>query len=295
MSQRAESVGSIYDLGYRHYDGPRLGRRHAILSLYSYSLRAAFGIGRRTSSKIFPVILVVIAFIPATIQLGIASIASGVIDIFHPYDYFGFVQLPVALFCAAVAPEMGGRDQRTRTLSLYFSRALRRTDYAYAKLAAFATALLVLTLLPQAVLFLGNALSGDDAAGYLQDNWKDILRIIVNGLALSAMMAAVSLAIAAQTPRRAYSTVAVIALFVVSFPIAAILVSGIGGAGHWAILFSPFDFLYGTSLWLFNIEPDADSSLGHADLAMWIYPAATVAYTAVCAFLVVRRFERIAA
>lgn len=295
MSQRAESAGSIYDLGYRHYDGPRLGRRHAILSLYLYSLRAAFGIGRRTSSKIFPVILVVVAFIPATIQLGIASIATGAIDIFHPYDYFGFVQLPVALFCAAVAPEMGGRDQRTRTLSLYFSRALRRTDYAYAKLAAFATALLVLTLLPQAVLYFGNALSGNDAAGYLQDNWKDIPRIIVNGLALSAMMAAVSLAIAAQTPRRAYSTVAVIALFVVTFPIAAILVNGIGGAGHWAILLSPFDFLYGTSLWLFNIEPDADSPLGHAGLSMWIYPATTLAYTAVCSVLVVRRFERIAA
>jgi ABC-2 type transport system permease protein len=295
MSQRAESAGSIYDLGYRHYDGPRLGRRHAILSLYLYSLRAAFGLGRRTTSKIFPVVLVVIAFIPAVIQLGIASIASGAIDIFHPYDYFGFVELPVALFCAAIAPEMGGRDQRTHTLSLYFSRALRRTDYAYAKLAAFTTALLVLTLVPQGVLFFGNALSGNDAGGYLKDNWKDIPRIVAAGVALAAMMAAVSLAIAAQTPRKAYSTVAVVAFFVVTFPIVAILVNGIGGGGDWTVVLSPFDFLFGTSLWLFNIDPNPDSTLGNAELAMWVYPVTTLVYTVVCGFLVVRRFEQVAA
>ncbi len=29
------ATGSIFDLGYRGYDGPRLGRRHAITALFS--------------------------------------------------------------------------------------------------------------------------------------------------------------------------------------------------------------------------------------------------------------------
>ena len=55
MPPRSEGAGSIYDLGYRRYDGERLGRRHSVLALYLYSLRWAFGLGRRTSSKIIPV------------------------------------------------------------------------------------------------------------------------------------------------------------------------------------------------------------------------------------------------
>ena len=83
--QPAETrTGSIYDLGYRNYDGPRLGRRHAILSLYLFTLRGAFGLGRRTSSKIIPIIITVIAFLPAIAQLGIAALVSDDVDVITP-------------------------------------------------------------------------------------------------------------------------------------------------------------------------------------------------------------------
>ncbi|HLQ49004.1 MAG TPA: ABC transporter permease, partial [Candidatus Dormibacteraeota bacterium] len=42
----ASPTGSIYDIGYRRYEGPRLGRAHAIRSLFFHSLRSTFGIGR---------------------------------------------------------------------------------------------------------------------------------------------------------------------------------------------------------------------------------------------------------
>ena len=32
------ATGSIFDLGYHGYDGPRLGRRHAISTLFVHSL-----------------------------------------------------------------------------------------------------------------------------------------------------------------------------------------------------------------------------------------------------------------
>ncbi len=71
----APQTGNIYDLGYRGYDGERLGRRYAVTSLYIYSLRAIFGLGRSAWAKVFPFGLAIIALIPATIQLGIAAIA----------------------------------------------------------------------------------------------------------------------------------------------------------------------------------------------------------------------------
>ena len=37
----------IHDIGYRHYEGRRLGRGYVLRSLYVHNLRAAFGLGRR--------------------------------------------------------------------------------------------------------------------------------------------------------------------------------------------------------------------------------------------------------
>lgn len=287
--------GSIYDLGYRRYDGPRLGRQHAVVALYLYSLRGAFGIGRRTSSKIIPIIITVIAFLPALIQLGVAAIVSDDVDVIRPENYFGFVQVPVALFCAAIAPEITGRDMRQRTLSLYFSRALLRRDYALAKLAAFATALTVLTLAPQALLLLGNGLATNDLGQYVSDNWEDLPRTVGSGAAIAVAMGAVAMAIASQTSRRAYATIAVVAWFLVTWPIAAILVLEVGGAGRVAALLSPFDFVYGATMWVFGVTPERDSVQDVAGIPLWGYGAALAAYAAGGAAIVIRRFERIAA
>ncbi len=288
-------TGSIYDLGYRNYEGERLGRRHAIMSLYWYTLRGAFGLGRRASSKIIPIVITIIAFFPAVAQLAIAALVSDDADVITPDGYFGFVEVPIALFCAAIAPEIAGRDMRQRTLSLYFSRALHRRDYALAKLAAFTTALTLLTLAPQVILVFGNGLATSDLGGYISDNWADVPRTIAAGLLIAATCASVSLAIASQTHRRAYATVAVVAWFLVIFPIANILLYSIGGAGKAAIFLSAFDFLYGCTLFIFNKEPGFDTAQEVADFPMWSYLACVVAYIAAGVAIVVRRFDRIAA
>ncbi len=122
------TAGTIYDVGYQPYEGVRLGRRHAIWALYIHSLRSVFGIGRSLSSKVGPMGLAVIALVPAIIQLGVASIAPAEVELIRPEDYYNLIEIVLAVFCAVVAPELVGRDQRTNTLSLYFSRALRRQD-----------------------------------------------------------------------------------------------------------------------------------------------------------------------
>ena len=290
------AAGSIYDLGYRNYRGVRLGRRHALFALYLQSLRGVFGIGRGAVSKIFPIGLAIVVLIPAVVQLGIAALADDAVDVFKAEDYYSFVQIILALFITAVAPDLLARDQRTQTLSLYFSRALKRADYALAKFGALVTAMLILTIVPQAVMFIGNSMAGNDFTGYLKDEWDLVPPILASGLLLSLLMAGIGLAIAAQTSRRAYSTVAILATFVLSLPIAVALLettdSDIGGL---SLLLSPFHLVRGFTLWFFDVPPEVGSELATADLPGALYALVAVMITVLTLIVLLRRYDRIRA
>ena len=54
---RRRGADVIHNIGYRHYDGPRLGRAYARRSLFSQSLRGAYGLGRSAKSKVLPMLL----------------------------------------------------------------------------------------------------------------------------------------------------------------------------------------------------------------------------------------------
>ncbi|MCC7365319.1 MAG: ABC transporter permease subunit [Dehalococcoidia bacterium] len=302
MSQPSpeRATGNIYDLGYRTYQGARLGRPYAVLSLYLASLRAAFGLGRRTAAKIMPVALVIIAALPAVIQLGVAAATSDEIELFRAEDYYDYINVVLALFVAAVAPELVGRDLRSRTLSLYFSRALKREDYALGKLAALATAMLFLTLVPQLVMFIGNAFSGSEWRDYITDNLEQIPQIILSAVLLSLFTSAIGLAIAAQTPRRAFAIGGIIAVFVLGSSLGSIITAIMTGDGDnpgngYPLLASPYALMRGVTYWIFRAEVDSGGELGHADLPLWLYAVAMVAITAACSAYLVRRYRRIAA
>ena len=239
--------------------------------------------------------LVIIAAVPALIQLGIVAISSSAnIDVIKLENYFSFVEVTAALFCAAVGPEVIGRDQRTRTLPLYFSRALRRSDYTLAKLAAMITALLFITVLPELVLLIGHAFASDDQWGFWKDNWGDVFRVLVVGIIASATMSSLTLVVVAQTARRSYATVSAIALFLVPLPIAAILVNDIGGLGGRVLIFiSPINVLEGVSFWVFRAAPDSGSLLESADFRGIWYGIAALVVTVVSTALLVRRYERL--
>src|SRR4051794_41985737 len=67
------SGGSIYDLGYQAYIGPRLGRRSAVTALFSQTIRSSFGIGRGGRAKIAPLTLAALAILPAVLAVGVAA------------------------------------------------------------------------------------------------------------------------------------------------------------------------------------------------------------------------------
>jgi ABC-2 type transport system permease protein len=211
VEQASRRSGSIYDLGYRRYEGERLGRRFAILSLYMYSLRSIFGFGRGWLNKLFPIGLAGVANVPAAIQVAIAALVPADFEYLAPENFFAFVSIVLTLFCAFAAPEIIGPDQRNGTLSLYFSRALSRMDYAVAKLLALYLALFIVLLIPQLLLQVGEAVADDDLVTYLRQNADLLLPIFGSSVVAAVVLGSVSLAIASQASRRMFSTGAVVA------------------------------------------------------------------------------------
>jgi len=287
-------AGSIYDVGYQRYEGVRLGRRHAIWALYVHSLRGVFGIGRSLSSKIGPMGLAIIALVPAVFQLGVASIAPAEIEVIRPEDYYDLIEVVLAVFCAVVAPELVGRDQRTQTLSLYFSRALRRQDYALAKFAALMTGMLAITVIPQVIMFLGNGLAANDFGEYLQDKWTDLPSILGSAIILSGFVAGIGLVIASQTPRRAYSTVGILAAFLLTSAVgASVFEAADQDVGRFVLLLSPFHVVQGLTLWFFDAVPDPGTQLAEADLPGVMYAIDAASVTLLMLALLLRRYEKI--
>ena len=294
MSEPAQS--NIYDLGYRNYEGQRIGRRGTLLTLYVHGLRSAFGLGRRASSKIFPIGLAIIAFIPAIIQLGVGAIVSGLdnhVDLFKHEDYFRFTRIILILFCATVAPELVGRDQRNRTLSLYFSRALSRLDYTLCKFAASDDGDALPHARAAAPALHRERDGGRRLSGYSSDNGHLILPIIAASFLLSGTIAAVGLAIAAYLPRRAYSTATIVGVFILTAAVGHIVMeTADSSASRWALLVSPAAW-DGLTLWLFGVEPGFGSDLAKADFSGWLYLAAMLVTIGVSFGVTLRRFVKV--
>jgi ABC-2 type transport system permease protein len=305
MPEQAESAtGSIYDLGYRKYEGVRLGRGHAAFSLYWQSLRGVFGFGRHTSSKIIPIGLTVVALLPAVIQLGFISLSKNTIaasDIFKASDYYEFIQWPLALFVAAVGPELVGRDLKNKTLSLYFSRPLLRGDYVLTKIASLASALLIISLVPQLLVFAGNAFAGEDSLAYLRDNWRDIAPIIASGVMIALVLASMAVAIASQTSRWQIASGGVIACVAIPYVLGSILVSAMnGGAIGYSLIFSVFHVMKAVTFWFFAVTPVApeNGSSLEGDLALssaplFVYAIAAAGIVAIALAITYRRYRKL--
>jgi ABC-2 type transport system permease protein len=214
-----ESV--IYDRGYRGYDGPRLGRPQIVRALCWHSFRSAFGIGRGAKAKIVPVIVVIAMCLPAVAN-AIAVARGG-----QPIVDYGTYVLPLriimlTLFAAVQAPELVSRDIRSRVLPLYFSRPMHRGDYPLAKFAAFALACLALVEVPLLLLYLGNIVSAKGGGGvWLQT--RELAGGLAVGLMWGVLTAAISLALASLSGRRAYATGIVAIFFFLTFTLAEIV------------------------------------------------------------------------
>ena len=167
----ADSV--IHDIGYRRYDGPRYGRGYIVRSLYTYSMRTAFGIGRGAKAKIFPWLVIGIVAVVAIVAIAVRSITGEALTTY--LDFAQSMSFPVMLFLAVVAPELVSRDLRDGTLPLYFSRPVRRHEYPLVKFAALISAVFLLLGAPQLLLYIGSAFTREDGLSGAWREFQDLL------------------------------------------------------------------------------------------------------------------------
>jgi len=286
------AAGTIYDLGYQRYHGQRLGRLNAVMTLFSASAHTAFGLGRGERSKRVPFIVGIIVFLPAIVQVGLAS-TTGQAAFINYAGHLQFTAFLLALFSAAQAPELIVTDRQQGVMSLYLSRPLTGSDYALAKLAALVAAMLFLTLGPQLFLFLGKVFVATSPWVAFKGEYRKLAPIAVGTLVTSCFFASIGLALSSLAGRRAYASASVITFFLLA-PAASELIRSLstGDVKRYSVLANPIYLITGFANWLFDIEARRRTAVGRADLPGIDYLYVILALCAVSVTTLVLRYRR---
>ena len=295
MSHALEAAaGTIYDIGYRNYEGARLGRGYAFRTLYVHSLRTAFGLGRGAKALIVPWGLFAFMLVPAIVQVVVTAISGGQGVLVSYHDYMQPVSVLLMLFCASQAPELVSRDQHSRVLPLYFSRALRKHDYAAAKLLAMWTAVFILVLTPLVIILAGNlALPADFGAAFKAES-KNIVPILLMPVVFALAIGTPSIALASLVVRRGIASALVLGLFMLTLPISGILMQAVEARwGAYGVLINPLFAGGGTVLALFDKKPDGP--LQQANLPPEAYAVAVAVYGILFSLILFNRYRRLSA
>jgi ABC-2 type transport system permease protein len=293
-------AGVIHDIGYRGYEGERLGRGFIARSLFLHSLRGAYGLGRSAKSKVLPMLLFAVMCLPALVMAIVMIVTSEPV---LPYTRYAVVlQAALTIFLAAQAPQSVSRDLRFKTVPLYFSRPLERIDYVAAKYAALAAALFVLLAVPLLIMYAGALLGGFPFGPQTGD-----LALGMVGAALFALvLAGVGLVIASLTGRRGFGVAGIITVLALSYAVVssvqgALAFSGPNGtavsssaetAAEWIGLFSPITLVDGVQVWALGAE--TSSVVGPPDgLGGVVFLVVTLALVAGCVGLLMLRYRKV--
>jgi len=282
----------IFDLGYHGYEGERTGRWARRGAIWRDGIRISLGLGRGVGAKVAPWLLLGLALVPMVVLVVVAAFvgpATNPDDFELPSygDYYEWAMVPLALFAAVVAPLLICPDRRDGVLSLYAARPITPLDYVGARWAAFGTVLLGAAWAPEAVLFVWNALDAEQPGTFLADNWDVVPRFLAAGAVVSAVLTTLALFVSSFATRRAYATVAMLAVVFIGSAIGGIAENDFSGGGADAVsLVSLPQSLVDSVHWIFGDELDRPVSGGVA--LLWL-----LGLTVVLAGRLVRRTNRL--
>jgi ABC-2 type transport system permease protein len=294
--QSAPAAGVIHDIGYRPYDGPRLGRGYIWRSLFAQSLRAAYGIGRSARSKVMPLLLLTIMVLPALIIVVVMVVTDATEQPLDYDRYASALQLVIAVFLAAQAPQLFSRDLRFRTISLYFARPLTRFDYVSARIAALVAALVVLIGAPLIVLYVGGLL----ATLPLVDETVDLAVALLGVVVLALVLAGVGAVVAALTPKRGIAVAVIITLLTLSSAVVVTIqgiaeVEGNPTVGSYAGLFSPITLVDGFQAAVLGADLGDDAFEPQGALGTAVFVLTNVVVVAGSFLILLFRYRRLRA
>ena len=277
--------GTVFDIGYQPYTGRREGRGRSRLAIFKDGFRTALGFGRGARAKVLPWfflgVLTAIALVMAIVagaaeRLGGPGTAERA-DLPSHSDYYGIASIILFVFAAVVGPELLCPDRRNRVISLYLVRPVDGSDYIVSRWLAFFVVMLVAALVPQVILFLGLSMGDAVPIEYLRHHWMDVPRFLASGAAMAAYATTLALLTASFTTRRAYASVFLVGLFVITAPFTIGLAEELDGtAGHWVSMFNLTNVPVHVNDVIFNdvseITEEAPArELGARMLVMWYF------------------------
>jgi ABC-2 type transport system permease protein len=221
-----ESVGAVYDRGYRPYDGPRGGRWASIGAMWRASVRRALGIRRSWRQKVAPWVLLAIVTVPAVVYVGVGYIVRNTPTTgfsFISYREYVGVSSALVAFVAITAPDVICPDRRNRVLPLIFSRPIDGRGYVLAKVGAIVAIVFSFGFIPQVVLFVGQMLVSESSLEYLTENLPVLWKVPVSVAVLALYYGTFGAALASLTSRRIVAGVSFIGALLISGIVSGVL------------------------------------------------------------------------
>lgn len=288
MAEQAQ----ILERGYRPYEGRRGGVAEAVRTTAKHGIQRSLGIKRTVWQKILPVVSIALAYVPAIVFVGLVALSERFRirnDIGPTYaQYYQFVTAAILVFTAFVAPEVLCTDRRSGMLGLYMASPLNRNTYLLAKTASVMFILSLVTTGPVLLVLIGKTILGAGPDGV--DGWfLTFGRILVAGLAVSALHASLSLAVSSLTSRRAVASAAIVIILVASqASVVALVENGYSPNARAFDLFSlPFQFVY-------RIYGERWTDAGRADqVSTGVLLLANIGWTALFSCIVWWRYRKL--
>jgi ABC-2 type transport system permease protein len=285
------SDAQILDRGYRRFEGERSGVTGAVRSVAWHTTRSILGLGRKARHKVFPIIVLVVSFVPAVVFMALTVLIGDLLQgELRPeyWEMFGFSFVATIVFVALVAPEAIVRDRRDGMFALYLSTPLARPSYLLAKIFAVMATMALVVIGPPVLFLLGYTFQSQGPESVL--DWVSVMgRVLLAGLAICTVYTAVSLGVSSLTDRRAFASIAVVFVLLGASISAGLLVDVADFSENWRIL----DPISGT----LEIAPRlfGDRSEEFRNISTWLVVLGSAAWTSLGSALLVGRYRKLAA
>lgn len=212
-------AAKLYDVRYSRYEGLHEARWRSVLALARSSATRALGLRRTPGAKVWPFLLVLLAFLPVVAAIGIPLLVPVVGSPQEVLSYADLVTtlIPITVaFAATTLPSLLTRERRDRVLSLYFATAVSPTEYVLGKVLAALALMSLVGLAPLVVLFLGTILTADAPLQQLGDDIGGLPGVLGGGLVIAVYYAAVGLLAGSLTGKRVFAVGGMLAVLLVT-------------------------------------------------------------------------------
>lgn len=293
-----DNTGAVYDLGYEPYEGERRGRSGARRTLVADGVRKVLGFRRKARRKIMPFTLVAIAVVPTIVFVGVGFIVPGAaaesgLSTLNA-DMFVIGGTMAMLFTALAAPELLVPDRVDGVLSMLSSRPLKPIDYVVSRFVAILAVVGGFLILPQLVLYIGQA--GTDPDGIVSgivEHADNLPRILLATFTYTMAFVPIGFLVAGYSKRKSIaSSIYIAAMIGLSILADVIVLQADIAGGRWAALIAPLSTANDISRWVFG-GSDPESLLDAASIHPSVALAVLVAMGLGSMVLVLHRYRRL--